>query len=162
MRQFIIAAVAAVSLSAPALATNLVDVQGEVLVDTGKGFVAARDGQALQAGDRVMAKVGGGSARIAHAGGCFVDVAAGRVAVVGTCERRNPPPGMMMNGGGKKSEEEDDNKGGAILGGAGAGALGGGAIGTLAVVGGIAAAVGVGVAVSQNNNANERKKQASP
>ena len=71
-------------LSSAMAASNLAEIgliQGKVLVNQGKGFVALIDGAALKAGDRVM--VGkDSSAQISYNNGCAVSVNSASVVTV--------------------------------------------------------------------------------
>ena len=52
---------------------SLGDVQGKVMVNQGKGFVAARPGMEVRAGDRVIA-LDGAAARIVYNDGCVTNL----------------------------------------------------------------------------------------
>lgn len=86
-------ALAALSLFAVADAAvagsvaKLVDTQGMVLVNRGEAFVSVVEGQAVQAGDRVML-LEGASAVLAFADGCELPLGAGallEVPALSTC-----------------------------------------------------------------------------
>ena len=126
MRRSLFLAAAAVLMSTPCLAAELVVAEGNVLVNRGNGFFRANAGQQLLPGDKVMLGTQGGTARIAHSDSCFETVTPGHLVVVTS----NPcPPGSGTDG-------------------AGGGGLGGlssvnpvvlSAVGTAAVIGGVAA-----------------------
>lgn len=52
---------------------SLGEVQGKVLINQGKGFVAARPGMAVNAGDRVIA-LDGAAAQIVYQDGCVTNL----------------------------------------------------------------------------------------
>ena len=60
----------------------LTTANGDVLVNTGRGFVRGTAGQNLNPGDRVMIGRGGGSATVSYDPACFENVAVGGVVTV--------------------------------------------------------------------------------
>ena len=87
----ITAAIAATLLASSAFAAEpvatLTAQEGTVLVNQGEEFATAAEGQALQAGDRVML-MEGASATVTFADGCALPLAAGsllEVPAVSTC-----------------------------------------------------------------------------
>jgi hypothetical protein len=76
--------VAAIFMGAiQALAATLSGVTGQVFINSGKGFVAAKDGATVNPGDVVMAREGA-SAKVVFADGTSLVVEAGKSLAVGT------------------------------------------------------------------------------
>ena len=75
--------VAALAVAAvPAGAATLSLANGNVLVNSGNGFVRATEGQQVSPGTRVMIGAGGGNATIAYDLNCLERVTAGQVVTV--------------------------------------------------------------------------------
>jgi len=67
---------------------TLEDVKGPVSANHGKGFVAARSGEPLITGDRVMVNLGG-SALLRYSNGCSIMIDPQSVATVGNISGAN-------------------------------------------------------------------------
>jgi hypothetical protein len=63
-------------------AATLVNVSGDVLVNTGRGFVRATEGQRIDPGNRVMIGSSGGAATIVYDPLCIERVERGRAVIV--------------------------------------------------------------------------------
>ncbi len=63
-------------------AATLSTAAGDVLVNTGRGFVRGQQGQVLNPGDRVMVGNGGGNATVSYDLSCFQSVNVGTVVTV--------------------------------------------------------------------------------
>jgi len=135
--------VAALGLAAaPASAATLAVWQGEVLVNTGKGFIRGAPGQELQPGDRVMVGAQGGKATISYDPSCAENVPVGRVVVVQAGVPCNTQSSMQP------TQATDGNQVGTII---------PGVPDTAVIVGGIALGVGGGILIynatkSDDNN----------
>ncbi len=133
MRRFL-SALAAMAVTVQAAdAATLINVNGNVLVNTGNGFQTAVEGQTVNPGNRIMVGRGGGSATIAYDLQCIERVALGRVITVQTAVPCNTPGAQTAPA-----------------------PLGAGVSPGL-VVGGVAAAAGVGVLIYLGT-----KKNSSP
>lgn len=75
-------------------AAQLASVEGQVLVNTGSGFVAAKSGATLRAGDKIMSG-SGASAVISYSSNCSTTVAPNSVVVVSSTI---PCGGVMYQG----------------------------------------------------------------
>lgn len=117
----IAAAVAATLLASSAFAAEpvatLTAQEGTVLVNQGEEFATAAEGQALQAGDRVML-MEGASATVTFADGCALPLAAGsllEVPAISTCAgavanvQKIGPTYAQAVGSGAKRDDDDDN-----------------------------------------------------
>jgi len=119
-----------------ALAANAATVSresGEVLVNRGGGFVALNGPAELGSGTQVMVRPGG-TALIAYSGDCVLRVGSGRVWTV----QSNPPcqPGKQIDMTGRMNQQAGDG----LLGLDTTHVI----IGTLAIGGGVAAAILLG------------------
>lgn len=125
------AALAATLLAGSTFAADpvatLTTQEGTVLVNQGEEFTTAAEGQALQAGDRVML-MEGASATLTFADGCALPLEAGsllEVPAVSTCagtvasvQKIGPTYAQAVGSGAK--EDDDDTLVYVVFGGAGA------------------------------------------
>ena len=91
MRRFAMAVALAIATGSVAQAATLSKVEGDVLVNTGRGFPRGVLGQQLKAGDRVMVGRPGGNATISYDISCLERVPTGRVIVVQVAVPCNAP-----------------------------------------------------------------------
>lgn len=82
MRNLLLGLVLFVATASAAAAATLVNVTGDVLVNTGSGFVRATEGQQVGPGNRVMIGSRGGAATIVYDPACIENVERGRAVVV--------------------------------------------------------------------------------
>lgn len=120
---------------------RLSDMQGAVLVDHGDGFVAANSQTVLRGGDRITA-TRGGLVKLAYSDGCSVTVNSRSMA---TIDSVSPCAGGSSPRVIKTATDDTAAGGGAAGGGGGAGALG-----WLALAGGLGAGVGAILGSSHN------------
>jgi len=134
MRELFVGAALLAMVSSSVDAATLVNLTGDVLVNGGRGFARAVEGQNLRPGDRVMVGRGGGSATIAYDPLCIERVEVGRVATVAG--------GVPCNVTGTATSPA---------------AFGAGVPSTALIIGGGAAVVGAGVLIY-----SATKKSSSP
>ncbi len=131
------------TVAAPAGAATLSLSSGNVLVNTGNGFVRATEGQQVNPGTRIMIGTGGGNATIAYDLSCLERVTPGQVVTV-----KRSSPCAADSGQSSDNSGSSGNTGGGG-GGTGTGNIIGGVPDTAVVVGGVAAAIGAGIGIYQ-------------
>lgn len=132
-------------------AATLVDIKGDVLVNTGGGFVAARGPTMVAPGHQVFIRPGG-AAHIVFDDGCKVPVAHERVVQIGASSPCTP---------GAEQQRQAAPTGTPTMPGAAGAAEVGGVSSSALVVGGLAIAGGAALAVGLSGGGN-KDKPASP
>jgi len=132
-------------------AATLVDIRGEVLVNTGSGFVAANGPTAIAPGHQVFIRPGG-SAQIVFGDGCKVPVAHERVVQIGASSPCSSGTQQQQQGASTGAASGPGVVGAAEVGGVSSSTL---VVGGLAIAGGAAIAVGL-------SSGGSKDKPASP
>ena len=127
-----------------ASAQSLTDVKGNVLVNTGAGYVKASGASDIGPGASVMARQGG-SAVIRYADGCQVKVQPGKVSSISAVS-----PCSFVAADLPASGNRNDPGAPVIVAGDGGFGLGGVALAGLVAAGGLVAII----AISRSNNGN--------
>ena len=147
MKRLAVMVAAMFAVAAPAGAATLSLASGNVLANTGNGFVRATEGQQLSPGTRIMIGTGGGNATIAYDLSCLERITAGQVVTVKLGSPCAADLGQSTDGTGNPGNT--GGGGGPGTGGPVTANIVSGIPNAALVGGGVAVAAGVGIGIYQ-------------